>query len=106
MYRCNWYSSSSEMALDMRKQIIFEVKTSWSPEPDIQPGHLAIVVPALHRLHPPAGAVVALPLSLHEHLHIPHHVSVSLVDAGSHQLKLFQGKLQKNLNTNNLKEFI
>ena len=76
----------------MRKEVVLEVRPGRGPEAHVQPGDVALL-PALDGLHHPLGAVVASPLGLHEHLHVPHHVSVSLMDAGSHQLKLFQGKL-------------
>ena len=96
MHRCNWNPPLSKIPFHMGKQVIFEVKTSWGPESHIKPGHLATVALALDSLHPPAGALVALPLGLHEHLHVPHHVDVSLMKTGPHQLKLFQGKLKQS----------
>ena len=73
----------------MRKEIVLEVRPGRGPEAHVQPGDVALL-PALDGLHHPLGAVVASPLRLHEHLHVPDNLPVAIINRRPHQLELFQ----------------
>ena len=73
----------------MGEEVILQVGSRRSPESHIEPRHLALL-PALHRLHHPLGALVARPQGLHKHLHVPDNLTVAVINGRTHQLKLFQ----------------
>ena len=76
----------------MRQQIVLQAGASRGPEADIQDIDPSGVL-ALHRLHPPARAVVTLAVVLHVGLEVPDNFLVSLPGFVSQQIELLESVL-------------